>query len=278
MSDFDIKKIDEMEAMDGGDRLGKFRRARTELGVESFGVAVIDLVPNADGYPDHSHPEDGQEEVYTVISGAGEIEVGGERHPLHPGTMVRVGPGTKRKIWPGEEGMRIVPIGGRRGHAYEPGPNGAPMGLPEGQPEVSDEELSDGDFTVKAIDEMEGVYLGAFKRARAELGAEAFGIQVIDMPPNADVYPEHDHTDGGQEELYFLISGSAEIEMEGERHPIDPGTMVRIGPAVTRKVWTGDEPIRLVIVGATPGEAYEVLPDAITELGQPDPMAQQGQG
>ena len=30
--------------------------------------------------------------------------------------------------------------------------------------------------TVKKIDEMEAVYLGAFKRARAELGVESFGM------------------------------------------------------------------------------------------------------
>ena len=31
-----------------------------------------------------------------------------------------------------------------------------------------------GDYTVKKIDEMEGIYLGAFKRARAELGVESW--------------------------------------------------------------------------------------------------------
>ena len=38
------------------------------------------------------------------------------------------------------------------------------------------------DFAVKRIDEMEAIYAGAFKRARAELGIHAFGLQVIDMP------------------------------------------------------------------------------------------------
>ena len=35
--------------------------------------------------------------------------------------------------------------------------------------------------TVKKIDEMEGVYLGAFKRARAVLGVGSFGVSVIDL-------------------------------------------------------------------------------------------------
>ncbi|HSC20868.1 MAG TPA: hypothetical protein VLC07_03990 [Solirubrobacterales bacterium] len=73
------------------------------------------------------------------------------------------------------------------------------------------------DYTVKKIDEMEAVYLGAFKRARAELGVESFGLQVIDMPPNFDGYPEHDHAEDGQEEVFFALRGGGEIEIEGDR-------------------------------------------------------------
>ena len=40
------------------------------------------------------------------------------------------------------------------------------------------------DYAVKKIDDMEAIYMGSYKRARAELGIEAFGMQVIDIPPN----------------------------------------------------------------------------------------------
>ena len=49
-------------------------------------------------------------------------------------------------------------------------------------------------YAVKRIDEMEAIYRGAFKRARAELGVESFGMQIIDMPANYENYPEHDHS------------------------------------------------------------------------------------
>ena len=126
------------------------------------------------------------------------------------------------------------------------------------------------EFTVKRIDEMEAVYAGAFKRARAELGVTSFGMQVIDMPPNTDRYPEHSHADDGQEEVYLALRGSGEIEIEGERHRLDLETMVRVAAGTTRKVWTGDGPLRLLIVGAVPGEAY--APPGVTELGAPDPL------
>jgi mannose-6-phosphate isomerase-like protein (cupin superfamily) len=125
--------------------------------------------------------------------------------------------------------------------------------------------------TVKKIDEMEGIYMGAFKRARAELGVESFGMQIIDMPPNFDKYPEHDHEQDGQEEVYVTLRGGGEIEIEGERFPLDPDHVARVGPGVTRKVWPGPDGIRLLIVGGVPGSAYEA-PD-ISKLGEPDPMA-----
>lgn len=127
-----------------------------------------------------------------------------------------------------------------------------------------------GDYTVKKIDEMEGVYLGAFKRARAELGVSAFGLQVIDMPPNFDNYPEHDHAEDGQEEVFMALHGGGEIEIEGERLPLDPEHMVRVAPGTKRKVWPGPDGIRMVIVGGVPGGVYEA-PD-ISKLGVPDPM------
>jgi uncharacterized cupin superfamily protein len=124
---------------------------------------------------------------------------------------------------------------------------------------------------VKKIDDMEAVYGGAFKRVRAELGVESFGIQLIDLPPNFDGYPEHDHSEDGQEEVYVALRGSGEIEIEGERFPLDADHMARVASGVTRKVWPGEEGIRILIVGGVPGGTYEA--PEISKLGVPDPMA-----
>ena len=126
-------------------------------------------------------------------------------------------------------------------------------------------------FAIKDIDEMEGIYLGAFKLARAELGVEAFGLQVMDLPPNLDQFPEHDHGEDGQQEVYVPLSGSGEIAIDGERHRVEPGQMVMVGPGVTRTFFTGEEPMRVLAIGGVPGKAYEVSKD--TELGTPDPLA-----
>jgi mannose-6-phosphate isomerase-like protein (cupin superfamily) len=127
-------------------------------------------------------------------------------------------------------------------------------------------------YAVKKIDDMEAIYGGAFKRARAEMGVEAFGLAVMDLPPNLEQYPEHDHSEDGQEEVYVTLAGRGEIEIEGERHPLEPETIVMVGPGVKRKVRTGDEPLRLLAIGGIPGEPY-TAPD-ISQLGVPDPLQQ----
>ena len=121
------------------------------------------------------------------------------------------------------------------------------------------------DFTVKRIDEMEAIYGGAFKRARAELGVESFGMQVIEMPPGSELYPEHDHVGDGQEEVYVVLRGSAEIELDGQRHPLDGDTMARVAAGTKRKVWPGSDGVRLLIVGNCPGKLYDA--PEITKLG-----------
>ena len=126
-------------------------------------------------------------------------------------------------------------------------------------------------YAVKDIDEMEAVFRGAFKRARAELGVESFGMQVIDMPANYERYPEHDHMHDNQEEVFLVMRGGGEIEIEGERFPLDDNHIARVGPETKRKIWPGPDGIRLVVLGGTAGKAYEA-PD-LTKLGEPDPMA-----
>ena len=126
------------------------------------------------------------------------------------------------------------------------------------------------DYAVRRIDEMEAIVRGSFKKARAELGVSSFGIQVIDMPPNVDAYPEHDHSQDGQEEVYVAMRGGGEIEIDGERHPIDAETMVRVSAGTKRKLYPGEEGMRVLVIGGVPGEAYAIRD--YTELGAPDPF------
>ncbi len=117
-----------------------------------------------------------------------------------------------------------------------------------------------GDVTVKRLDEFDSAFGGAMKLVRHGLGVESFGMQVIEMPPNADRYPEHDHSHDGQEEVYTVLDGAAKLHTDGEEHELAPGTFARVGPGQTRKIVTGPEGARILAVGGTVGKAYEVQP------------------
>jgi len=125
------------------------------------------------------------------------------------------------------------------------------------------------DVTVKRVEDFDTPNNGGFCRARAGLGVSAFGMQIENFPPNFEHFPEHDHSADGQEEVYTVLSGTATLHAGGETHRLEPGVFARVGPGVTRKITTGDEPIRLLAIGGTPGQVYAA--PAFTEEGAPLP-------
>jgi len=126
-----------------------------------------------------------------------------------------------------------------------------------------------GSYTVKQIDDMEAIFHGSFRRAGAELGVESFGLQVFDMPPDSEHYHEHDHSHDGQEEIFVILRGSGEFEIDGERVPVDPERIVRISAGAKRKLLPGPQGVRVLALGGVPGVAYE-RPEYF-ELGAPEP-------
>ncbi len=120
------------------------------------------------------------------------------------------------------------------------------------------------DYTAKKISEMETGFGGGFVKARAELGVTAFGFQVIQLPPDFADYPEHDHAESGQEEVFLAIGGSGWMDIEGERVELDGETLVRVAAEPKRKVHSGPEGLRMMVIGGCPGEAYKV--HEMTEL------------
>ena len=121
------------------------------------------------------------------------------------------------------------------------------------------------DVVVKRIDEFDSPNGGGFCRARAGLGVTSFGMQVENFPPHFEHFPEHDHEADGQEEVYTALSGSATLQADGQSYRLEPGVFARVGPGVTRKITTAEEPVQLLCLGATPGQAYEA--PSFTEAG-----------
>jgi mannose-6-phosphate isomerase-like protein (cupin superfamily) len=117
------------------------------------------------------------------------------------------------------------------------------------------------DVTMKSFDELEkytGDTHGAeFLYAGKGLGVTAWGMNVERLPAHWDKYPEHDHSEDGQEEVYIVLEGRAVIHADGDSWTLEPGTIARVGPAQKRRLVPGDEGATLLVLGGTPGKAYE---------------------
>src|SRR5207248_9709746 len=113
------------------------------------------------------------------------------------------------------------------------------------------------DVTVKSIDDMEEIYGGLARRARAELGVTAWGMQVFTLPPEWAGYPNHNHGseafDPNQDEVYIPLTGSATLVADDSEFELRPGTLLRVGPGQLRRLPPGPEGIRLVALGGPPG-------------------------
>jgi len=115
MADITIKRFDDLESYN---REGRFCYAAKSLGVSSWGMNVLCLPAQWSDYPEHDHVKDGQEEVYVVLDGSASLQAGTETFTLEPGLLARVGPGQKRKIVPGPNGVTLLALGGTPGKAY----------------------------------------------------------------------------------------------------------------------------------------------------------------
>jgi mannose-6-phosphate isomerase-like protein (cupin superfamily) len=104
-------------------------------------------------------------------------------------------------------------------------------------------------YAFGSIDEL-GEGFG-FRKVRRALGVTAFGVNAIVMPPH---YPGFHHYHEQQDELYFVHSGRARVEVGDEVRELGPGGMVHVESTTPRRVSNaGHEPLVLLVVGGKDG-------------------------
>ena len=112
------------------------------------------------------------------------------------------------------------------------------------------------DVTVKRFDELES-YAGQFLYAGKGLGVTSFGMNLEKLPPNWADFPDHDHAESGQEEVYVVLEGSATLHAGGDTWELVPGTLARVGPEQKRKIVPGPGGATILALGGNPGKPYE---------------------
>jgi uncharacterized cupin superfamily protein len=122
---------------------------------------------------------------------------------------------------------------------------------------ASDRRQAMDEITLRRIDELASIHDGIVKLAGAELGVESFGLQVLDFPPGFAHYPEHDHSDDGQEEVYVVLEGSCDLAAGGQRQALEAGALARVGADTRRSIEPGPEGVRILAIGCSTRGAYE---------------------
>jgi mannose-6-phosphate isomerase-like protein (cupin superfamily) len=112
------------------------------------------------------------------------------------------------------------------------------------------------DVTVKTIDDFEN-YGGQFFYAGKGLGVTAWGMNVERLPAGWQDFPDHNHAEQEQEEVYVVLAGSGTLYANGESWPLEPGTFAWVGAEQKRRIVPGDEGVTLLALGGTPGKPYE---------------------
>ena len=121
-------------------------------------------------------------------------------------------------------------------------------------PGVSPEEVKqpvEGDgYAVATLDGLGEGY--GFRKIRRDLGVNEMGVNAIVMPPGIEA-AAHYHDE--QEEIYFVHSGTIEIEFgDGKAFTLGPGGIARVDAATHRQIRNrGPEDAVYVIVGAKGG-------------------------
>lgn len=117
--------------------------------------------------------------------------------------------------------------------------------------------MSEEAYLGRAIDDLPDLWDGFARLVREGMGVSAFGVQIMDLPPDYET-KSHDEADSGQQELYVGLRGAGAVVIEGgERLQLDPEHLVRVDAGVGRVLTSGPDGLRVLCIGGVPGGAYE---------------------
>jgi mannose-6-phosphate isomerase-like protein (cupin superfamily) len=103
-------------------------------------------------------------------------------------------------------------------------------------------------YKAASIDELGD---GVFRKVRRALDVTAFGANVLVLAPGTEWF-RHYHDE--QDELYFVHSGRAGFDVDGDEFELGPGGLVHVESTTPRKFWNaGEDELVLLVVGGKDG-------------------------
>jgi len=85
-----------------------------------------------------------------------------------------------------------------------------------------------------AVATLDGLGEGpGFRKVRSALGVTAFGVNAVVLPPS---WVTRRHSHERQEELYLVLDGEIEFDLDGSKHTLGPGGLVKVDPTTVRSL------------------------------------------
>ena len=105
-------------------------------------------------------------------------------------------------------------------------------------------------YSISSIGELGDGY--GFRKVRRALKVTAFGVNALVYPPGFKGFHHYHDT---QDELYFVHSGTARVEVDGEERLLGPGGFLHVESTTPRMVSNASESedLVLLVVGGKDG-------------------------
>ena len=115
MSAFTISHLSDFERP-----FPKWALARKSLGLQSFGMNVVELPPG-ETIPEHDETLTDQEEVFIILPGDATMVIDGQDHPAPAGTFTRLDPEPQRTVVNRSDGdVTVLIVSAPRQSGYSP--------------------------------------------------------------------------------------------------------------------------------------------------------------
>ena len=109
------------------------------------------------------------------------------------------------------------------------------------------------DYTITNLEDIEdmaaksGLDFGVVRFARKAVDAEDTGLTYQKIFPGAHQSFGHRHNEA--EEVYFVISGSGAVKLDGEVKELNPHDILRVAPHVMRAFEAGPDGLEFIVFG-----------------------------
>ncbi len=97
-----------------------------------------------------------------------------------------------------------------------------------------------------------------YRPIRKAMGISAFGINAYTADAGEQVIEPHDELgvgSGKHEELYVVVTGEAEFELDGQTTPAPTGTLIFVAPEQHRAARAVQDDTTVLVIGGKPGAA-----------------------